>query len=174
MEQIWKDIVFINELKSFDIEYVIDIRSKPYSKYNSQYNREELIKSLNDANLKYIYLGDKLGGLPDDITCYTDGKVDYDKLKEKEFFKQGLGKIIDFNNKRIKVAIMCSERYPSECHRSKLIGEELLKYNINIKHIVGVKKYKDQNSVILESTKGKSAIDLFGKMVHFKSRKKHI
>lgn len=166
--------IFIKELKSFGIQYLIDIRSKPYSKHNPQYNREELKISLEKERIKYVYLGDKLGGLPNDLSCYTDGKVDYNKLKEKEFFKQGLKRLINANNKKIKIAIMCSEKDPKECHRSKLIGEELLKFNINIKHIIGIKKYKDQHTVISELTKGKNTKDLFGNILHFESRKKYL
>jgi uncharacterized protein (DUF488 family) len=129
---------------------------------------------LEKFGIQYVYLGDKLGGLPKDITCYTDGKVDYDKLKEKEFFKEGLKRLINANKSRVKVVIMCSETDPKDCHRSKLIGEELLKFNINLKHIIGINKYKDQHTVILELTKGKNTTDLFGNKISFHSRKKYV
>ena len=77
----------IEELKHFSIDFLIDIRSKPYSKYNPQFNQNEIKFSLPDKGIKYTFMGDVLGGLPDDTSCYTNGHVDYEKLKEKDFFK---------------------------------------------------------------------------------------
>ena len=81
---------------------------------------------LKNNGIKYVFLGDKLGGLPADDTCYHDGKVDYDLVKEKDFFKEGLRRLITANTNGVKLAIMCSESKPEACHRSKLIGQELL------------------------------------------------
>ena len=44
---------FIEELKNFNIKYLIDIRSKPYSKFNQQFNQDELKDSLSQENIKY-------------------------------------------------------------------------------------------------------------------------
>lgn len=169
---------FIEELKFFGINYLIDIRSKPYSKYNPQFNQNELKFSLLEKKITYIFLGDILGGLPEDMSCYTNGHVDYDKLKEKDFFKQGLERLITANDKQIKVAIMCSESKPEECHRTKLIGEELKKNEIVLNHITRSKsKQKDliiksQGQVMLEVAPN-GTVNLFGEELSFGSRKKY-
>lgn len=170
-----KDIQdFIAELKSFNIQYLLDIRSKPFSKWSPQYNQNELKSALENNNIKYVFLGDTLGGLPDDRSCYSiDGKVVYELIKDKAFFKSGLQRLITANEKKIIIAIMCSESKPEECHRSKLIGEELLKNNISIKHIVSKDNIKTQEAVINELTKGKGTIDIFGESLDFTSRKSY-
>ena len=66
---------------------------------------------------------------------------------------------------------MCSESKPEECHRSKLIGQELLKKEISLKHIISNKISKSQETVMAELTKGKGTIDLFGNEIDLKSRK---
>jgi uncharacterized protein (DUF488 family) len=162
---------FLNELKSFNISFVIDIRSKPYSKWNPQFNQEKLKNALLENNITYVFLGKQLGGLPDDPSCYIDGKVIYDLIKEKDFFKEGIKRLITANNKRINVAVMCSESKPKECHRSKLIGQELLKKDISMKHIIKPHTIKSQETIISEITKGEGTIDLFGKEKDFTSRK---
>jgi len=168
----------IEELKHFNIDYLIDIRSKPYSKYNPQFNQNELKSSLLNNGITYIYMGDVLGGLPDDTSCYTNGHVDYDKLKEKDFFKRGLQRLITANQKKIKVAIMCSESKPEECHRTKLIGEELIKIGINLNHITRTKNkqkeliIKDQKDVMLIVAPN-GTVNLFGEELSFGSRKKY-
>jgi uncharacterized protein (DUF488 family) len=164
---------FLHELSSFNVKYLIDVRTSPYSKYNPQYNRELLKNNLEAVNITYVYMGDNLGGLPTDRSCYVEGKVSYDLIKDKEFFKEGLARLIKAYEKGINVVVMCSETKPEECHRSKLIGQELLKKNITIKHITEPDQTKDQLTLMNELTKGKGIVDLFGNEVSFTSRKKY-
>ena len=163
---------FIDKLKSFDIRYLMDIRSKPYSKWNPQYNKSSLESALKDQDISYLFVGDALGGLPEDNSCYDHhGKVVYDLIKEKDFFKKGIERIVKANERAIRLAIMCSEAKPEECHRSKLIGQELMKQGIAVKHIVAVNKMKPQQMVMNELTKGRGTTDLFGNESAFTSVK---
>ena len=80
-------------------------------------------------------MGDSLGGIPDDDSCYTNGNVDYKKIENKEFYQDGIKRLLIANEKKISLAIMCSEAKPHECHRSKLVGETLKKYKVYLKHV---------------------------------------
>lgn len=163
---------FVDELKSFNIFFLLDIRSKPYSKWSPHFNQSQLEMELKKHNIKYVFVGDSLGGLPDDRSCYDyNGKVVYDYIKEKDFFKEGLKRLTTANEKKINIAVMCSESNPSECHRSKLIGQELLKQDISIKHIISRFKFKSQELVMAELTNGNGIVDLFGNVTEFTSRK---
>lgn len=165
---------FITELKSFKIQFLLDIRSKPFSKWNPQFNQAALDLELKNNGITYVFVGDTLGGLPEDRSCYDyNGKVVYDLIKEKDFFKQGLERLTTANEKGINLAIMCSESKPEECHRSKLIGQELLNKEISLKHIVSEKRIKSQETVMNELTKGKGTVDLFGNEMDFTSRKSY-
>lgn len=162
---------FIRELKSYDISYLIDVRTNPYSRHNPQFN-ESLIKlDLEQVGIKYVFMGDTLGGLPSDRTCYTDGKVDYNLIKDKEFFIEGINRLIIAYRKNLNVVIMCSESKPEECHRSKLIGQELLKRDIPLVHIISTNKTRSQIDVMNKLTKGMNQVDLFGNETNFTSRK---
>ncbi|MDR1895209.1 MAG: DUF488 domain-containing protein [Prevotellaceae bacterium] len=155
---------FVSELHSYDIKFLIDIRSKPYSKYSQHFSQQPLKALVEREQIKYVYMGQELGGLPThDSSCFTsDGKVDYDKLKEKDFFKEGLHRLLKANSQGIRVCIMCSESDPKMCHRSKLIGVELQKMGITLQHIIGISKIITQNQVITELTKGFGLVNLFG------------
>ncbi|MCA1745860.1 MAG: DUF488 domain-containing protein [Bacteroidales bacterium] len=166
--------VFLQELQGSSIQFLLDVRSKPYSKWNPQYNREELQQELKAHGITYVYVGDVLGGLPEDRTCYdSDGKVIYEVIKKKKFFRDGLERLLTAHQKQVPLALMCSESNPAQCHRSKLIGQELLNHHISIKHIVGKDKVKPQELVMAELTKGKGTIDLFGNEIDFTSRKSY-
>jgi uncharacterized protein (DUF488 family) len=165
---------FIKELKTFEVQFLLDIRTKPFSKWNPQFNQNALKFKLEENGIKYVFVGDTLGGLPEDRSCYDfNGKVVYDFIKDKDFFKEGLERLTTANEKQIKLAIMCSESKPEECHRSKLIGQELLKKKISLKHIVSEKLVKSQEMVMSELTKGKGTVDLFGNEIDFTSRKSY-
>lgn len=166
---------FLALLKEFGIEYLIDVRSQPYSKFNPQYNQNDLKFLLERNGIKYVFMGDNIGGRPKDTSCYdSEGKVDYEVVKTKDFFINGIQRLKTAYNKDINVVIMCSESKPCECHRSKLIGKVLNTENIILKHIDENGKVKDQATVINELNKGLSAIDLFGNPINVTSRKAYL
>ena len=163
--------LFIRELTSFDIKYLIDVRSIPYSRRNPAFNTKALETELNRHEIKYLYWGAELGGFPKDASCYgANGKVDYDILKTKDFFRQALERLLVAEQYRHNIALMCSETNPAQCHRAKLIGMELLSRDIVVRHIVAEGKEKDQHQVMLELTAGKGTATLFGNR-SFGSRK---
>jgi uncharacterized protein (DUF488 family) len=88
--------------------------------------------------------------------------VDYEKVKEKDFFQQGINTIVEANHEKMVIALMCSESKPETCHRSKLIGQELLKHNISVNHIVNSGVIKGQEKVMNEMMQGKNTTNLFG------------
>jgi uncharacterized protein (DUF488 family) len=166
---------FLALLKVFGIEYLVDVRSQPYSKFNQQFNQNELKVFLEQNGIKYVFMGDTIGGRPKDASCYdNEGKVDYEAVKSKEFFLNGIDRLKTAYKKGINVVIMCSESKPCECHRSKLIGKVLITDNIVLKHIDEKGKLKDQSTVINELNKGLSEYDLFGNPINATSRKAYL
>ena len=50
----------------------------PYSRYNPQFNQDNLKAGLREHGLKYVFLGEELGARSQDSTCYVDGQARYD------------------------------------------------------------------------------------------------
>jgi len=166
---------FLALLKLYSIEFLVDVRSQPFSKFNPQFNQNELKFFLEANGIRYIFMGETLGGRPKDSSCYDDdGKVNYESVKTKDFFLQGINRLKLAYSKDINVVIMCSESKPCECHRSKLIGKVLNTENIILKHIDEKGKVKDQSTVINELNKGLSELDLFGNTINTTSRKAYL
>lgn len=67
----------VSILQAHAIEFVVDVRTAPYSRYKPEFSKDALEAALKTHGLRYIYMGDSLGGRPDDPACYVDGRVDY-------------------------------------------------------------------------------------------------
>lgn len=168
---------FLDLLKKYSINFLIDVRSQPYSKYSPQYNQNILKDHLEMHNIKYVFMGDSLGGRPKDLSCYDEeGKVDYLKIKIKDFYLDGINRLKTAYQNNIKVVIMCSESNPCECHRSKLIGMSLVEDSnkIFISHIDEKGRLKDQATVMNELNKGRNPKDLFDQQSNTTSRKSYV
>lgn len=126
---------FIKLLKQHNISYLIDVRSSPYSRFNPDFSKEALARLVKQSGMRYVFMGDTLGGRPNDSTCYVDGQVDYTQVREKPFYRQGIARIRTAWEKQLRVALMCSEAKPYECHRGKLIGNTLIEQEIAVAHI---------------------------------------
>lgn len=121
----------VQKLKEHRVNCVVDVRTRPYSKYNLGFNKEELRARLNEENISYFWLGTKLGGRYDRISlCNEVGIVDYEKVAETERFKEGIAELLKLI-KRYNVCVMCSEKDPLKCHRFLLISRQLKEYNIH-------------------------------------------
>lgn len=161
---------FIAALKANRIEYLIDVRTSPYSKFKPEFSREVLQLRLDRAGIHYLLMGDTLGGQPRDPDCHTDGKVDYEKVRVQPFFIAGIERLKKAFEQQRRAALMCSEGRPEQCHRSKLIGEALTAAGIPICHIDEDGALLTQTQVIDRLTNGQ--LDLFG-LASFTSRKRY-
>src|SRR6202521_1160216 len=85
---------FIALLLQHGITALCDVRSKPYSRVNPQFNREELKESLRERCIKYVFLGKELGARSEDPMCYENGKVQYDRLAATPAFKAGIERVL--------------------------------------------------------------------------------
>jgi uncharacterized protein (DUF488 family) len=137
----------IGLLRQYEIRYLVDIRSQPYSRFHPDFSKAALEGKLKQQNLRYIFLGEKLGGRPRDASCYLNGKVDYALLREKPFYQQGIQQLRAAWQRDFPIAIMCSEQKPQECHRSKLIGNSLREQGIEVAHIDEAGRIKSQTQV---------------------------
>lgn len=143
---------FLATLRQHDIAYVIDVRSKPYSRYQPDFSRSPLEGHLQSAGIRYVFMGDTLGGRPEDRALYTpDDKVDYDKLRLSDPFKEGIERLQKAHSQGLRVTLLCSEGRPENCHRSHLIGHTLELLGVAVEHISEQGDLLTQAEVMLRS-----------------------
>jgi uncharacterized protein (DUF488 family) len=149
-------------LQNAGIEAIADVRSTPYSRFNPQFNRETLKASLKSAGIAYSYLGDELGGRPRDRQYYCEGVADYRKMRSAPGFPAGLARL-GAGSRSYRIAVMCSEQNPLECHRCLLVGRALHesgRHVVNLLHDGSSMTQEDVEEYLLERA-GKDGGDLF-------------
>lgn len=126
---------FIELLKRHQIGAVADVRSAPYSRYCPQFDKEGLAAALQRDGVSYVFLGRQLGARPRDATCYENGRVSLPKVAESEPFKRGLERLGQAME-HYRIALMCAEKDPLDCHRMIFICRILRERGIAMAHIL--------------------------------------
>ncbi len=159
---------FIELLRKHDIQVVADVRSAPYSRYCPHFNKKRICASLTAVGIEYIFLGDALGARPKDANCYENGQVSFVKLAKRAEFQIGIKQLIVAATDK-SLVLMCAEKRPLQCHRTILVGRELKKHNVRLRHILddgSVEEHGDTEKRLLEMLKlgilaaGNDALDL--------------
>jgi len=150
---------FIDLLKQNNINMIVDVRSIPYSKFNPQYNKQQLEDALEQSGIKYLHM-EGLGGFRNPVKNSVNegwknkrfrGYADYMQTKA---FRDNLNVLIDLAGMNT-VAIMCSEAVPWRCHRS-LISDALTIRNIPVYDIINknkISQHKLTNFAVVKNKK---------------------
>jgi uncharacterized protein (DUF488 family) len=108
----------------------------PYSRYNQHFSREALRQSIEEAGIKYVYLGKEIGGRPEDPALYfPNGKADYEMVAKTPLYLAGIERLLALATDR-RVAFMCAEADYKSCHRYWLISRTLLERGVDVQHIL--------------------------------------
>ena len=126
--------VFIELLKQHGITALADVRSHPYSRHFPQYSQNYLKSSLAQEGIAYVFLGKELGARSENPSCYRQGKVQYELLAKEPLFLKGLERV-RAGMERFRIALMCAEKDPLDCHRAVLVARQLYKLGIQVQHI---------------------------------------
>jgi uncharacterized protein (DUF488 family) len=144
---------FIELLQQHRIEVLVDTRSAPYSRYSPHFDREPLRDLVTAAGIKYLFLGDVVGGRPKDEAHYDEhGRARYAKMGKDENFLGGIERL-ERGADEFRVALMCSEEDPAHCHRRLLIGRVLIERGAQLQHIRGDGELQAEQQVAAASGK---------------------
>jgi uncharacterized protein (DUF488 family) len=124
-------------LGAHHVQTIVDVRSIPYSKHAPDFQKARIAAIAAATGFGYRWLGDRLGGRPDDPSLLTaDGEPDYDKIAAAPAFNAGLDEV-EALARTSRVALLCSELDPSGCHRMTLLAPALEARGYHIAHILG-------------------------------------
>ena len=129
------EIAFFTLLGRHSITTLVDTRSQASSRFASHFDSGLLGMSCEVAGVRYLAMGKELGGRPGSPDFYdASGRVIYAKLAVWPTFVLGLEQVMRLNQSQ-RVALLCAEEDPHECHRRLLIGFELGRRGFDVLHI---------------------------------------
>jgi uncharacterized protein (DUF488 family) len=128
---------FLELLEEYKITCLIDVRSVAASAYNPQYNKEPLAAFLNKNGIQYLHFAKEFGARHTDPELLdTDGKVDFEKVRNSDSFKDGVYRLTQGFEKGYTISLMCSEAEPLDCHRFSMVSVALSNEGFEINHIL--------------------------------------
>ncbi|NBB77875.1 MAG: DUF488 family protein [Verrucomicrobia bacterium] len=126
---------FLALLDRHRIEVIADVRSSPFSRRHPQFSRDDLKQKLAEAGIRYVFLGHQLGARPKDRSCYVEGRVSYHRLASTETFQVGLKRLMS-GSTEYRIAMLCAEKDPLDCHRTILVARRLAEQELEVVHIL--------------------------------------
>jgi len=115
---------FISKLKENNIELVVDVRSRPFSRWNPKFSRPSLEKELKKHSIKYLFKGNNLGGLDENIN-----------------FEANINQVIQLSLSQ-RLVVMCTEGEPEKCHRYQTLAPAFENKGSIVSHIRWIKAEK--------------------------------
>ena len=137
---------FLELLKHYPVNCVVDVRSMPASRFNPQFNKKSLALSLNAHGIDYLHFGEAFGARQTDPRLLDDeGRVDFEKVRNTEKFKDAMSRIGKGARAGYSIALMCSEAEPLSCHRFVMISPALKDFIV--RHILKDKSVLNQEDL---------------------------
>lgn len=145
----------LNLIKLADVNCIIDVRSVPASSYSPHFNKESLQKFLNNNGVLYGHFGEEFGARRTD--SYIDGQVNFEKAVTTEAFQRGVKRIEKGLANGYRIAFMCSESKPLDCHRFSMISRFFVDNGYEVSHIL------HSDEIVSHSVLEKEMIDIYVK-----------
>jgi len=126
---------FRDLLRRAGVTAVADVRTSPYSRHFPQFTAGALKAALARDGIAYSFVGKELGGRPGDGRYYRDGVADYERMATAPEFASGLDRLLE-GARKYRLALMCSEQEPLDCHRCLLVARALAGRGVALGHIL--------------------------------------
>jgi uncharacterized protein (DUF488 family) len=133
---------FVDIVKGFGIEMIIDVRTVPRSRTNPQYNLDTFGQQLANVGIRHEQIA-QLGGLrkksrtvDDEVNSFWDNRSfhNYADYALSDEFEEGLDRLLELSRTQ-RCAIMCAEAVWWRCHR-RIVTDYLLLRGIEVIHIM--------------------------------------
>jgi len=129
---------FLALLRQYKFTHLVDVRAVPQSSYWEDFRRERLSHLLNSTEIKYVYMGDTLGGVFESpVLCKDPFSVDIEPLRLEERLHLGVSKVMRAaGDPNRRIVLMCGCLRPHRCHRSRLLGPALIERGVEYLHVL--------------------------------------
>lgn len=135
-------------LKTYNINYVIDVRSAPYSQFAPMYNRENLKIHLKKFAIRYVFMGKNFGARQEEDSLYSiEGYLDFAKVRNSINFLNGINNVLKGIAEGNRIVLMCTEKDPIECHRAIMVAKIFYESVVDVEHIMSDGKLQSHSEL---------------------------
>lgn len=127
-------LAFVELLRINKVTALVDVRSSRRSRF-PQFNEPELAALLRRHRLYYLAMGNELGARRAEPEAYSDGTVDFEKVRSLPIFQSAVRRLVEGAASQ-RIALMCAEKEPLDCHRTLLVCRALRDEQVAIAHIL--------------------------------------
>lgn len=139
---------FVEVLKKYKINCLIDVRSTPKSSYYKDFDDLSLLPYLKNYGILYRNYAREFGARQENQSFYNDkGYLDFGVFSKSRQFNEGIEKIKKAQDMGYVVCLMCAEKDPINCHRTILISRNLDKQGFEVKHILATEATCEQKEI---------------------------
>lgn len=144
---------FIALLQRHHVDAVADVRSNPISRLAPHFDKRALKEALAANGIQYAFLGKELGARRSEPEAYEGRIAAYERIARLSAFREGLARVAE-GVRKYRIALMCAERDPLQCHRTILICQHLrADFGDQIYHILAsgeLESHADAENRLLE------------------------
>lgn len=145
---------FLGLLARYGINTLLDVRSTPFSRYASQFNEGMLGPFLESSGIRYFPAGKPFGARREGAHLYPNGYLDFELVRQTEIFRRGVEHVLARLQHGENVALMCTEKYPLDCHRAIMVARGFELTGVEAQHILqdgSLLSQHDLNERLLDS-----------------------
>lgn len=118
-----------------EVNYVMDVRSVPRSRFVPQFNEKRLSEYLKTFDITYCNMGEYFGARQAHPNFYNErGYFDFERFRASDIFKTGLENVLK-GLEEYNIALMCTEKNPLDCHRAVMVGRGFELAGVKVEHI---------------------------------------
>ncbi len=130
----WEELV--DALKKYQLGFVVDVRTTPGSRRNPHFSQGMLSHGLPEIDIQYLFLGSELGARRTEPHLLSDiGLVSYRKVRKTPEYQTAIARIEKGAADGHRLALLCSEGEPIDCHRFPMIAYQLAQDGFDVQHI---------------------------------------
>jgi uncharacterized protein (DUF488 family) len=129
----------LGELKRAKIELLVDTRAVAASR-RPGFSKRQLAAALDAAGIAYLHL-QKLGTPAEGRQAARSGDLDtlwriYDKHIKTPEAQEALGELIALIKADKRICLLCYERDPNQCHRSRIAALAKKRMRVTVKDLM--------------------------------------
>lgn len=128
---------FLQLLEAHGVNCVVDVRSVAASARNPGFNKKPLEAFLGRHDIRYLHFEQGFGARQENPALHNEnGQVDFEKVQHAAAFHEAVRRLEAGLEKGFRVALMCSEADPLDCHRFSMISRFLQQQGFTVCHIL--------------------------------------